>query len=224
MWCVFVVCMVSHADIDTVLQMLLESQGTNTMLGRLSRKYDPFKVLISTILSARAKDEVTEVVAERLFEKYPSVDALARAKQKNVIDVVRKIGFFNAKSRNVIAAAQMLLDRFGGRVPESLEELIQLPGVGRKVANCVLVYAFKQDAIPVDIHVHRISNRLGWVSTKSPEQTEQELMRLVPKKHWQVINDTFVSHGKTVCVPVSPFCSKCSVFKYCGRVNVVKRR
>lgn len=224
MWGVFVVCMVSHVDIDTVLQMLLESQGTNTMLGRLSRKYDPFRVLISTILSARAKDEVTEVVAERLFEKYPSVDALARAKQKNVIDIVRKIGFFNAKSRNVIAASQMLLDRFGGRVPQSLEELVQLPGVGRKVANCVLVYAFKQDAIPVDIHVHRISNRLGWVKTRSPEQTEQELMRLVPKKHWQVINDTFVSHGKTVCVPVSPFCSKCSVFKYCMRVNVVKRR
>lgn len=216
--------MVSHAEIDTVLGTLLKSQGTNTMLGRLGKRYDPFKVLISTILSARAKDEVTEVISEELFKKYPTAQLRARAKQKDVIKIIRRIGFFNAKSKNVIESSKLLLHEFGGRVPQTLEELTTLPGVGRKVANCVLVYAFKQDAIPVDIHVHRISNRLGWVRTKTPEDTEQKLMKLVPRKHWQAINDTFVSHGKTICVPVSPFCSRCPVYDYCRRVGVVRHR
>ena len=216
--------MVTHTEIDTVLRLLLRAQGTNTMLDRMSKKYDPFRVLISTILSARAKDEVTEVIAEELFKQYPTVVDLARAEVKDVVPIIRRIGFFNAKSKNVINAAKMILEKFSGQVPDTLEELIQLPGVGRKVANCVLVYAYKQDAIPVDTHVHRISNHLGWVRTKTPEETEQVLMKRIPQKHWQVINDTFVSHGKTVCMPISPFCSKCAVEKYCKKVGVNKSR
>jgi endonuclease-3 len=216
--------MVSHQEIDTVLKILAKQQGMTTMLGRMGEKYEPFKVLISTIMSARAKDEVTEVLAEALFRKYPDCNSLARAKQKDVIKIIRKIGFFNAKSKNVINAAKMVRDDFGGNVPDTMEELLKLPGVGRKVANCVLVYAFKQDAIPVDIHVHRISNRLGWVKTKAPEETEEALVKHVPQKHWQIVNDTFVAHGKTICAPVSPKCSQCPIYKYCKRVGVDKSR
>ncbi len=216
--------MIGHTEIDKVLNILVKQQGTSTMLGRMSKKYDPFKVLISTIMSARAKDEMTEVIAEKLFERYPTAEKLARANKKDVIKIIRRIGFYNAKSKNVINSAKMLLEKFDGKVPDRLEQLIELPGVGRKVANCVLVYAYKQDAIPVDIHVHRISNRLGWVKTKMPEETEQKLEKLVPKKHWQLINDTFVSHGKTICAPISPFCSKCPIYNYCKRRGVTRHR
>lgn len=216
--------MITHSEIDKVLNILLKTQGSNTMLGRLSKKYSPFKVLISTILSARARDEVTEVISENLLKKYPTPQKLAKADKKDVIKIIKRIGFYNNKSKNVINAAKMLLEKFKGRVPDTLEELIQLPGVGRKVANCVLVYAYKKDAIPVDVHVHRISNRLGWVKTKTPEKTEKALESLIPKKHWQIINDTFVSHGKTICAPISPFCSKCPINTYCKKINVSKHR
>ena len=217
-------CMLKHAEIDKVLKILVKKQGKSTMLGRMSKKYDPFKVLISTILSARAKDEVTEVISENLFQKYPTAEKLAKANKKDVIKIIKRIGFYNTKSKNVINSAKMVVEKFGKKVPRTMEKLIQLPGVGRKVANCVLVYAFKQDAIPVDTHVHRISNRLGWVKTKMPEETEGKLEILVPRKHWQLINDTFVSHGKTICAPISPFCSKCPIYKYCKRVGVKKHR
>ncbi|MEM3154998.1 MAG: endonuclease III [Candidatus Woesearchaeota archaeon] len=216
--------MVAHEQIDKVLNLLVKEQGTTTMLGRLGKKYDPFKVLISTILSARAKDEVTEVIAEKLFEKYPTAEKLARADKKDVAKIIKRIGFYNTKSKNVINAAKMLIKKFGGRVPDNLGQLIELPGVGRKVANCVLVYSFQKDAIPVDTHVHRISNRLCWVKTKTPEKTEQALEKIVPRKHWQLINDTFVAHGKTICTPISPFCSKCPIYNYCKRKGVVKHR
>ena len=216
--------MTTHSEIDKVLKILLKEQGISTMLGRLSEKYDPFKVLISTILSARAKDEVTEVIAKELFKKYPTAQKLAKANKKDVIKIIRRIGFYNAKTKNIINTSKMLIEKFEGKVPETLEQLIELPGVGRKVANCVLVYSFQKDAIPVDTHVNRISNRLGWVKTKTPEETEEKLTKLIPKKHWQIVNDTFVAHGKTICAPISPFCSKCPIYKYCKRKGVTTSR
>ncbi len=216
--------MPTHKEIDKVLSILSKQQGTTTMLGRMGEKYEPFKVLISTILSARARDEVTEVIAEKLFEKYPTAQKLANADAKEVKKIIKRIGFYNAKTKNIINSAKMLLEKFDGKVPDTMEQLIELPGVGRKVANCVLVYSFQKDAIPVDTHVHRISNRLGWVKTKMPEDTEQALEKLVPRKHWQLINDTFVAHGKTICAPISPFCSKCPIYKYCKRRGVTHHR
>lgn len=214
----------THEEIDKVLSILVKEEGSLTMLGRMGEKYDPFKVLISTILSARAKDEVTEILAEKLFEKYDTAQKLARANPKDIIPIIKKIGFYNAKSKNIIETSKILVERYGGKVPDTLEKLTELPGVGRKVANCVLVYAYKKDAIPVDIHVHRISNRIGWVKTKNPEETERELERILPKKHWQAINDALVTHGKTICAPVSPFCSKCPIYKYCKRNGVERSR
>lgn len=214
----------THARIDTILETLLEQQGTTTMLGRMGQKYAPYKVLISTILSARAKDEVTEIIAENLFKKYPTAKDLARAKPNDVKKIIRKIGFFNAKTKHIMAAAKMLVEEFNSKVPDELDKLLLFPGVGRKVANCVLVYSFGKDAIPVDIHVHRISNRLGWVKTKTPEETEQKLMKLIPQKHWQAVNDTLVAHGKTICAPISPKCSICPISKFCKRVGVTSSR
>jgi endonuclease-3 len=212
-----------HKQIDKVLSILARKQGT-TMLERISRKYDAYEVLISTILSARAKDEVTEVVSEKLFKKYPTIQKLAKADKKDVIEIIRKIGFYNQKAKYVINTAKIIVKDYKGKVPDTIEELTQLPGVGRKVASCVLVYSFKKEALPVDTHVHEISNRLGWVRTKTPEQTEQKLMEIVPRKHWLSLNNIFVDHGKTICVPVSPFCSKCPVFKYCKRIGVKRSR
>lgn len=216
--------MPTHTEIDKVLRTLVETQGTSTMLGRMSTKYDAFKVLISAILSARARDEVTEVLAEQLFEKYPDAESLMNARLKNVVKIIRRIGFYNNKAKNIIETAKIIVEKHNGVVPNSLKELVELPGVGRKVANCVLVYAYKQDAIPVDTHVHRISNRLGWVKTNLPEKTEIALEELIPKRHWQIVNDTFVGHGKSICVPISPFCSKCPIYNYCKRVGVRKHR
>ncbi len=216
--------MVKHAEIDIVLKKLLKSQGRKTMLGRLGQKYDAFKVLISTILSARAKDEVTEAVSADLFRKYPTAAMLARARRADVARIIRRIGFYNNKSRNIINAARMVVKEFGGKVPKDMKMLLELPGVGRKVANCVLVYAYGVPALPVDTHVHRVSNRLGWVKTRTPEETELALGKIVPRRHWLVVNEAFVSHGQRICVPVSPFCSKCPIIKYCRRISVVKSR
>ena len=138
------------------------------------------------------------------------------------MEKIYEIFEYYEKQLNIVE--DLILEKLNNKVPKTMQELVELPGVGRKVANCVLVYAYKQDAIPVDTHVHRISNRLGWVKTKSPEETEKALESLVPKRHWQILNDTFVSHGKTICAPISPFCSKCPISAYCKKVNVKKHR
>lgn len=204
-------------DILAVLRILSKEQST-TMLGTLAEEeWSPFQILISTILSARARDEVTEVVAERLFKRYPTAHELARADPKDVQQIIKPIGFYRQKTKSVIATAKDICSRFNDKVPQTLEELMMLRGVGRKVANCVLVYAFKKPAIPVDVHVHRLANHFGWVKTKTPEQTEQKLMRLIPKKYWQMVNDTLVSHGKSINVrkfphatgPLRKYCKTC---------------
>ena len=216
--------MITHREIDEVLRLLVNTQGTSTMLQRMGTKYDAFKVLISTILSARARDEVTEVIAEQLLVKYPTAEKLMRAKKEDVINIIRKIGFYNAKAKNIIETSRMLVEKYRGEVPRTLPELVELPGVGRKVANCVLVYTYNIPALPIDTHCHRIPNRLGWIETKTPEETEIALEKIVPKKHWGIINDTFVCHGKTICLPISPLCSKCPVYNHCKRKGVTNHR
>lgn len=212
-----------NTNIVTVIKMLARKQG-KTMLGTFSKKYDSFKILIGTILSARCRDEVTEPVCEKLFLKYPNAKSLAAARPKDVERIIHRIGFYRQKTKYVIGSAKIIVEKHKGNVPDDFEKLLNLPGVGRKVAGCVIVYAFGLDAIPVDTHVHRLSNRLGWVKTKSPLQTEKELIRIVPKKYWQMVNDTLVAHGKSICKPVIPLCSHCDIYKYCKRVNVVKSK
>jgi len=175
----------------------------------------PFSILIGTILSARTKDETTTKIVKVLFSKYKTVKALANAKIKDVEKIIKSIGFYHVKSKRIIEVAKIINTKYKGKVPDDLDTLVQLPGVGRKTANCVLVYAYDKPAIPVDIHVHRISNRLGLVDTKNPEETEQELMRKIQKKYWLDINDTFVMFGQNICKPISPMCDVCKIKKIC---------
>ncbi len=175
----------------------------------------PFSILIGTILSARTKDETTTKAVKALFLKYKNPEDLSNAKIKDVEKIIRSIGFFHVKSKRIVEVAKIIHQKYKDKVPEDLDILVQLPGVGRKTANCVLVYAFEKPAIPVDIHVHRISNRLGLVDTKNPEETEQELMKKIDKKYWIDINDTFVMYGQNICKPISPMCDVCKIKKSC---------
>ena len=174
-----------------------------------------FSILIGTILSARTKDEATAKAVKELFSKYKTPKALAKAKVKDIEKIIKSIGFFHVKSKRIIEVAKIIDSKYKGLVPDTLEKLVELPGVGRKTANCVLVYAFEKPAIPVDIHVHRISNRLGLVDTKSPEDTEQALMKKIPKNFWININDTFVMYGQNICKPISPMCDVCKIKRNC---------
>lgn len=176
----------------------------------------PFSILIGTILSARTRDENTTKIVKILFSKYKNAKQLANAKLRDVEKIIKPIGFYHVKAKRIIEVAKIIDSQYKGKVPDNLEELVDLPGVGRKTANCVLVYAFEKPAIPVDIHVHRISNRLGLVKTKTPEETEMELMKKIPQKYWLDINDTFVMYGQNICKPVSPMCSVCKIRKDCN--------
>lgn len=178
-------------------------------------KGDPFCILIGTMLSARTKDENTAKVVKKLFTRYRSAKALANAKISDVEKIIKPIGFYHVKAKRIIEVASIIDSQFNGKVPDELDTLVSLPGVGRKTANCVLVYAFEKPAIPVDVHVHRIANRLGLVNTKTPEETELELMKTVPKKHWLKINDTFVMYGQNICKPISPLCNVCKISHLC---------
>ena len=177
--------------------------------------HGPFSILIGTILSARTKDESTTRIVKDLFKVYKNAKQLANAKVKDVEKIIKSIGFYHVKAKRIIDVAKIIDSQYKGKVPDNLEKLVELPGVGRKTANCVLVYAYEKPAIPVDIHVHRISNRLGLVQTKNPEETEFELMKKIPKKFWLDINDTFVMYGQNICKPITPMCNVCKIKSSC---------
>ncbi len=217
--------MVTSASAGRMTQVkvlkILAGQDTKTMLGDFrKRKHSPFRILIGTILSARAKDETTLPITEKLFKRYPNASELAKARASDVKKIIKSIGFYNNKAKNIVATARMIVNDFDGKIPDNFEDLMKLAGVGRKVAGCVLVYAFGKEAIPVDTHVHRLSNRLGWVKTKTPEKTEKALEKLFPKRYWMLINDTLVHHGKTICQPITPRCLICPVAGYCKKIGV----
>jgi endonuclease III len=176
---------------------------------------DPFKILIATVLSHRTRDESTSRASERLFEVYDTPEKLANADARKVRKLIKSVGFYNVKSRNVIRVAKQIVEEFGGRVPDDLDSLLTLHAVGPKTANCVLVYGFNKPAIPVDTHVHRIANRLGLVQTKTPEQTEEELTKKVPKRYWLELNELFVRFGQTTCKPIGPRCEVCTLTATC---------
>jgi endonuclease-3 len=206
-------------SIDRVLATL-ETQSNLTMLGSFSSRRSPFQILIGTILSARSRDEMTEKVCECIFAKYPTAERLARATPRQLVPLLRRIGFYRQKADYIVTTARMIVREHGGHVPDTLEALMRFPGVGRKVANCVLVYAFGKPAIAVDTHVHRISNRLGWVTTDTPEETELALANILPKRHWLRINELLVSHGKATCRPIGPKCDSCNVRRWCEQRGV----
>ena len=176
---------------------------------------DPFKILIGTILSARTRDEVTTAVVKALFSRFKNPDELSRANLSDIKKLIQKIGFYNVKASRLKEVSQLIIKKYNGEVPSNLDDLLTLPGVGRKTANCVLVYGFKKAAIPVDIHVHRISNRIGIVNTKNPEETENVLQKSIDKKYWIRVNETFVTFGQNICLPIKPKCNVCQLTKMC---------
>jgi endonuclease-3 len=176
---------------------------------------DPFRVLIGTILSQRTRDENTDRASARLFARYPDASSLAAASQGSVERLIRATGFYRAKARNIRATARAIRDRFGGTVPRDFASLLELPGVGPKTANCVLVFGYGIPALPVDTHVHRIANRLGLVKTRTAEATEERLRKVVPERFWLPINPMLVQHGQNLCRPRNPLCPKCPVLSLC---------
>jgi len=190
-----------------------------------SHKKNPFKVLISCILSLRTKDEVTGKASKRLFSKADTPKKILKLKTKEIEKLIYPVGFYRTKAKRLKEISKTLLEEYNGKVPNNYNQLIRLRGVGPKTASITVVYGFnKPYFIPTDVHVHVIANRLGWVEAKNPEETMHELMKVVPKKYWYNLNSLFVAFGQNTCVTISPFCSKCPIKKYCPKIGVVRSR
>jgi len=181
----------------------------------LKKDRDPFKILVSAILSTRTRDENTTKAVERLFSRVKGIKDLRRISEEEIAELIKDVGFYRNKAKILKRLAESIEE-----IPKTLEELLKLPGVGRKVANIVLSEAFGVDTIAVDTHVHRIANRLGIVNTKNPEETEKELEKIVPKKYWRRINKAFVGYGQTVCKPIKPKCNECKLRDVCNYVKI----
>jgi len=210
--------------IITVMNEYLFSKELPSVSQVANRKHDPFRILVSTVISLRTKDEVTLKASERLFKRADSPDELKKLDEDEIGRLIYPAGFYRTKAKNLKKIAEILTEKYGSKVPESMEELLKLPGVGRKTANLVRNLGFGLDGICVDTHVHRVSNRIGWVKTKTPLETETELMRILPRKYWIMINETLVRFGQNVCTPVSPRCSICPVTRHCRRVGISRTR
>ena len=213
-------------SIGTILEKMQAAVNNRNGINRtalrqlqIEEQGDAFKILIGTILSARTRDINTKKVISKLFNRFINVNELAEADLEEVKTIIRSTGFYNIKARRVIEVSKLIRDKFNGYVPNDVEILTSLPGVGRKTANCVLVYGFNKPAIPVDTHVHRISNRLGLVNTRNPERTESELEWKIEKRYWTKLNDTFVMYGQNICLPVKPQCELCGLTGICKYYN-----
>ncbi len=191
---------------------------------RIAFKKDPYRILISCILSLRTKDKTTVEASNRIFSVAHNPSQMMRLTKEQIQKLIYPVGFYRTKSKVISGISRRLLDDFKGKVPDSLDELLSFKGVGRKTANLVLGLGFGIPAICVDTHVHRISNRLGWVKTKDPGETEKALQKIIPKKYWIDLNTSLVAFGQNRCLPVSPYCSVCSVRIYCKRIGVGKSR
>ncbi len=185
---------------------------------------DPFKVLISCILSLRTQDKTTGIASEKLFKLAPDVKSLSTLPLKTIEKTIYPVGFYKVKAERIKALSLVIIDKYKSKVPADLNELLTLKGVGRKTANLVVILGYGKPGICVDTHVHRISNRWGYVETKTPEKTEFALRETLPDKYWLEINGLLVAFGQGICKPISPFCSKCSIYKYCDRIGVTKSR
>lgn len=213
-------------DIHAVVEILRGEypRWAEPVVTEVSKKKDPFKVLISTVISLRTKDETTKESARRLFRLAETPHAMRALTEEEIGEAIYPAGFYRTKAKNIRRIAQILIQEHGGKVPDSIEQLLLLPGVGRKTANLVVTLGYGKPGICVDTHVHRISNRLGYVCTKTPEKTEFALREKLPFPYWIEYNDLLVSYGKHVCTPLSPFCSKCKIEPYCDKVGVSKWR
>jgi endonuclease III len=218
--------MKSARDIDRMIRAMAKAVGRSLpAVSQIARKKkDPFKVLVSTVLSLRTKDEVTAEASKRLFAIADTPSALMAIPVRTIEKAIYPAGFYKTKARSLKRIAKEIETDHGGNVPDTIEELLEFKGVGRKTANLVVTLGFGKDGICVDTHVHRVSNRLGLVETKTPEQTEFALMDVLPRKHWIGYNELLVSFGQRVCKPISPHCSSCPLEKSCPKIGVGRHR
>jgi endonuclease-3 len=214
-------------DIDRIIAILrreVRSLDVPIVTEISRRRRDPFDVLISTILSLRTKDEVTREAATRLLSRGSTPEEILALPEGEIARLTYPVGFYKTKAKNILQVCRDLIEKHRGEVPDDLDELLKLKGVGRKTANLVITLGFQKHGICVDTHVHRLSNRLGYVATKTPEQTEMALRNKLPRKYWIEYNDLLVTWGQNICRPISPFCSRCAIRPYCRQVGVVKHR
>jgi endonuclease-3 len=212
-----------HGTIRTLKRAVRAWQ--EPVVGVVAREsHDPFKILIACVLSLRTRDQTTDEASRRLFRLAPDPAAMVRLTVSRIARLIYPVGFYRTKARQIREICRRLLKEYDGRVPDSIEELLTFTGVGRKTANLVVTVGYGKPGICVDTHVHRISNRWGYVKTRTPEETEQTLRKKLPKAYWIIFNDLLVPFGQNVCQPISPFCSKCPVSKNCDRVGVATSR
>jgi endonuclease-3 len=194
------------------------------IVGRVARDHDPFKVLISTMLSLRTKDITTDHAFERLSAIASTPDAISGLPQETIEQAIYPVGFYKTKAKSIKETSKIIVENHNGKVPQTLDELLKLPGVGRKTANLVIILGFDKMGICVDTHVHRITNRWGYLSTRTPDETEMKLREILPRQYWKEINNYLVPYGQNICLPVSPLCSQCKFISYCKRLGVKTSR
>jgi endonuclease-3 len=213
-------------DISKVMDILLREylKHRQPTLRRTSKYRTPFQILIACLISLRTQDKNTEIVSENLFKIADTPEKIASMSIKKLEKLVYSSGYYKKKARILKSVSKDILKRFNGRVPDNKEQLLSIKGVGQKTANIVLSFAYGKDFIPIDTHCHRIPNRLGWISTKNADETEEDIIQILPKKYWKEFNTTIILFGQNICFPISPFCSKCPVRKYCKRIGVEKSR
>jgi endonuclease-3 len=218
---------VKKDEIDFIVKTLKQytEHFQEPVIGRVAKqKRDAYRILTATILSLRTKDQTTSEAAERLFSQAETPKAMLKLSQEEIEKLIYPVGFYHRKASTILEISKLLIEKYDGKVPDSIDSLLALPGVGRKTANLVLNEGFNKPAICVDTHVHRISNRLGLVKTKTPEQTEFALVDVLPQKYWIIINPLLVSFGQNVCKPTSPLCSICPLNAVCPKIGVINHR
>lgn len=219
--------MIYNKNIDEVFKILKAETRKYEIpiVGKVAEKTkDPFKILISTMLSLRTKDTTTAKASYRLFKLGNKPEDFLRLKGNIIEKAIYPVGFYRVKAKNIKSVCADLIDNYNSKVPDNIDDLLKLKGVGRKTANLVAILGFNKYGICVDTHVFKITNRWGYVKTKTPDETEFVLRRKLPKKYWKTINGLLVAYGQNLCVPVSPFCSICKLSGFCGKIGVITHR
>lgn len=213
-------------NIEVIMKILSKKyiSTEKTTLNRMRKNPNPFKILISCLLSLRARDETTDIISRQLFKIADTPEKITKLPLPKLKRIIFKTGYYNKKAIVLKHVSKELIEKYNSKVPKTYKELISIKYIGPKTAKIVLSFAYNKPVIPIDTHCHRISNRLGWVKTKTAEQTDKELPKILPKKYWINFNAIFVQFGREICQPVSPWCSKCPIKKYCPKINVKKSR
>lgn len=224
--CRFCLLRIYLFDIDSIIKIIKRENKKfiEPIVSTISRDRTPFHVLTSCILSLRTKDRTTREASNRLFAVANNPEEILELSAGDIERLIYPVGFYRIKAKNIKEICQILIDKYNSKVPGEIDELLKLNGVGRKTANLVITLGYKKPGICVDTHVHRITNRWGYVKTRNPHETEFALREKLPGKYWLIINDLLVTYGQNICVPISPKCSICCISNYCKKIGVIRHR